>query len=62
VSLAEEARFMVRGGEAARERAVRFRWERGCVDKAFAEDPGYSRELALQIERIQSRRPLAKFA
>jgi len=54
VSLAEEARLIARGREAARERAARFRRERRCVDNAFADDPGYSRELALQIERIRA--------
>ncbi len=55
VSLAEEARFIARVGEAARERAERFRREHRCVDNSFADDPGYSQELARQIERIRTR-------
>jgi len=55
VSLAEEARFIARGGEAASERAERFRREHRCVDNSFADDPGYSQELAWQIERIRTR-------
>jgi hypothetical protein len=55
VSLAEEARFIARGGEAARERAERFRREHRCVDNSFADDPGYSQALASQIERIHAR-------
>ena len=55
VSLAEEARFIARGGAAATQRAARFRREHRCVDNAFADDPGYSESLASQIERIHTR-------
>ena len=53
VSLADEARFIARGSAATRERAARFRQEHRCVDNAFADDFGYSRKLARQIERIR---------
>lgn len=55
VSLAEEARFIARGGAGAEERASRFRREHRCVDNAFADDPGYTEELARQIARIRGR-------